>query len=163
MGEKRINTLKTLHNSYFDSENNDDFTFDSGKVSIASDAEDNYPEMFTDDMSLYQDRKDTAEKIYEIWKDSPYFEKYNSENWGIKKIPKKDVLNIFYYVKEKLEKQKKLSSFEIIIAINEFFDFNYDYIAQYILSPKMKLELYQEYYENGRKKEMEEQNTKKLF
>ena len=158
----RINTLKTLHNSYFDSEKTDDINYD-GKVAIASDAEDNYPEMFTDDMILYQDRKDTAEKIYEIWKDSSYFDKYNSSVWGIKKIPKKDVLNIFYYVKDNLEKQKKLSAFETVIAINEFFDFNYDYIVQFILSPKMKLELYQEYYENGRKKEMEEQNAKKLF
>lgn len=159
---KRINTAKTLHNSYFDSDKTEETNYD-GKISIASDVEENYPEMFTDDIILYQDRRDTDEKIYEIWRNSKYYDIYNSSTWGIKKIPKKYVAEIFYYVKENLEKRKKLTAMETVIAINEFFDFNYDFVAHYILSPRLKLELYQEYYENGRRHDMEEQNSKKLF
>lgn len=159
---KRINTAKTLHNSYFDSDKTEDYNY-SGKIAIASDVEDNYPEMFTADPVLYSDRKDTDEKIYKIWKNSKYYDIYNSSTWGIKKIPKKDIVSIFYYVKERLEREKEITALETVIAISEFFDFNYDYVAQYVLSPKLKLELYQEYYENGKRRVMNEQNSKKLF
>ena len=101
----------------------------------------------TEDQSLLIDRKDTDEKLYEIFKNSPYAERYMSSGQPIK-IDKKDIFDIFYYCKEHLEKIKDLTAYEMTIAINEFFDFNYNYIVNKVLSVKMKSEIYEDYYNN---------------
>lgn len=51
-------------------------------------------------------------------------------------------------MKENLAKQKKLSAYETVLAINEFFDFNYDFIVKKVLSSKMLAEILEDYYEN---------------
>jgi hypothetical protein len=35
-----------------------------------------------------------------------------------------------------------------VLAINEFFDFNYDFIVKKVLSPVMIAEILEDYYEN---------------
>ena len=55
---------------------------------------------------------------------------------------------VFFYMKENLMKQKKLTAYETVIAINEFFDFNYDFVVKKVLSPVMIAEILEDYYEN---------------
>ena len=49
-----------------------------------------------------------------------------------------NIEEVFNYTKTELDKVKKLNPIELIIAINEFFDFNYDYVYKKVLTPKMK-------------------------
>jgi len=41
--------------------------------------------------------------------------------------------------------------YEIIIAINEFFEFNYEYVVKRVISPKIKAQILEDYYNNGMK------------
>ena len=51
-------------------------------------------------------------------------------------------------MKEKLLKVKTISAYETVIAINEFFDFNYDFVVKKVLSSKMMAEILEDYYTN---------------
>jgi hypothetical protein len=80
------------------------------------------------------------------------------------KIPKDSISEVFNYVKDELLNIKKLNPIELIISINEFFDFNYDYVYRKVLTPKMKQELLEDYYKNeGVKKQVNEGSSIKLF
>ena len=80
------------------------------------------------------------------------------------KIPKDSINEVFNYVKDELLSIKKLNPIELIISINEFFDFNYDYVYRKVLTPKMKQELLEDYYKNeGVKKHVNEGSSIKLF
>lgn len=67
--------------------------------------------------------------------DSPYSKKYKSENGVITKIPKEKIPEIFEYTKKELAKIKQLTAMEVVIAINEFYDFNYDHVYKKVLTP----------------------------
>ena len=66
-------------------------------------------------------------------------------------------------MKNKLSEVKSLSAYETVIAINEFFDFNYDYVVKKVLSPKIKAEILEDYYNNGMKERMDNNAAEKLF
>jgi hypothetical protein len=83
--------------------------------------------------SLYEDQlgeniieKRTAkmldDEMYEIFKESPYYEKYKKP----KRADSNDRLKMYYYFKEKLLKNKNYTNMEIFIAFAEFFQVNYD-------------------------------------
>lgn len=149
-----INTGKVLNNAWIQG------TAESsspGSISIDPSMEKQYDYALTSDPILLQERKDTQEKLYEIFKESPWFEKYggNIGPNGIpipKKIDKNDVVELFYYMKEKLDNVKKLNVSEVIIAINEFFELNYDEIVNKVLSVPLKSKLYEELYEEHQEK-----------
>ena len=42
------------------------------------------------------------------------------------KIPKENIPEVFEYTRKELAKVKTLTAMEVVIAINEFYDFNYD-------------------------------------
>lgn len=141
-----INTGKVLNNTWI--QGTAESTM-SGPIAIDPSMEKQYDYALTSDPILLQERKDTQEKLYQIFKDSPYFEKYGGFAKGTdipapKKIEKGDIINVFYYMKEELDKLKKLSISEEIIAINEFFEFNYDTIVNDVLSIPLKSKLYEE-------------------
>lgn len=124
----------------------------------------------TDDIVLLNERKDTEQKLYDIWVVSPYVKQFTpvliSEEplvYNIPKIPKEEISKIFYYMKNKLSEVKTLSAYEMVIAINEFFDFNYDYVVKKVLSPKIKAEILEDYYNNGMKERMDNNAAEKLF
>ena len=124
----------------------------------------------TDDIVLLNERKDTEQKLYDIWVVSPYVKQFApvliSEEplvYNIPKIPKEEISKIFYYMKNKLSEIKTLSAYEMVIAINEFFDFNYDYVVKKVLSPKIKAEILEDYYNNGMKERMDNNAAEKLF
>ena len=119
----------------------------------------------TDDPELLTDRKDTAEIIYKIFMDSSLSDgRFLIEGTQIIKIPKDSIAEVFNYVKDELLNIKKLNPIELVISINEFFDFNYDYVYRKVLTPKMKQELLEDYYKNeGVKKQVNEGSSIKLF
>ena len=119
----------------------------------------------TEDPELLTDRKDTAEIIYKIFVDSSYNDgRFLIEGTQVMKIPKDSINEVFNYVKDELLSIKKLNPIELIISINEFFDFNYDYVYRKVLTPKMKQELLEDYYKNeGDKKHVNEGPSIKLF
>ena len=124
----------------------------------------------TDDIVLLNERKDTEQQLYDIWIVSPFVKQFTpvliSKEplvYNIPKIPKEEISKIFYYMKNKLSEVKSLSAYETVIAINEFFDFNYDYVVKKVLSPKIKAEILEDYYNNGMKERMDNNAAEKLF
>lgn len=161
----RINTAKTLHNSYFDGKNYD-LNFDNNApMSVHQDVASQYDYATTDDPELLTDRKDTAEIIYKIFMDSSLSDgRFTIEGTQVIKIPKDSIADVFNYVKDELLKVKRLNPIELVIAINEFFDLNYDFVYRKVLTPKMKQELLEDYYKNeGVKKQVNEGSSIRLF
>lgn len=146
---ERINTSKTLHNSYFDADKYDLSFNSNAPIQVNSDMYDQYDYAMTDDIELLNDRKNSAELIYEIFVSSQYNDgRFLIKDTSVIKIPKENIEEVFNYTKTELDKVKKLNPIELIIAINEFFDFNYDYVYKKVLTPKMKQELLDDYYKN---------------
>lgn len=173
----RINTAKTLHNNSYFEGNNYDLTFNNNApISVHPSMYSQYDFAMTDDPELLNDRMDSAKIIYDIFKNSEYndgrfniqqerteYSNEDSENFLIR-IPKENVKEVFEYVKTELLKRKKLNSIELIIAINEFFDFNYEFVYKKVLSSKDKQEILDDYYTNeGMKRKMDECTSIKLF
>lgn len=166
----RINTSKMLSNDgYFASV---DYNADLSQQTMAVSplVAEQYDYALTDDIVLLNERKDTERKLYDIWEISPYVKQFTpvliSEDplvYNIPKIPKEEISKIFYYMKNKLQEIKNLSAYETVIAINEFFDFNYDYVVKKVLSPKIKAEILEDYYNNGMKERMDNNVAEKLF
>jgi len=105
-------------------------------MQVHSDMSSQYDYAITDDPELLQDRKNSAEVIYQIFIESEYNDgRFVVVDTSIIKIPKDNVAEVFNYVKVELCKIKKLNPSELIIAINEFFDFNYDFIYKKVLTP----------------------------
>ena len=96
---------------------------------------------------LLQDRLDTDQKLYEIFNNAPWKDNYIGADRLIK-IPKEDISKVFGYTREKLSKIKKLTAYEMVIAINEFYGFNYEYVVKKVLSPKIVAEILDDYYKN---------------
>lgn len=172
----RINTTKTLHNSYFDGDKYDQTFNVNTPIAVNSMVADQYDYAVTDNPELLNDRKNSAELIHKIFTESIYndgrFEVKQREdiysvegvNNSLIKIPKENIAEVFNYVKTELLKQKNLNPIELIIAINEFFDFNYDYVYKKVLTPKMKQEILEDYYKNeGMHERMQEGSSIKLF
>lgn len=163
-------TTKILNNGYF-TKNIGEENFGTRKIKISpyyNTAQ--HEEAFTEDPVLLQERKDTEQQLYKLFKESPYWDKYpieaaqDSSKPITPKIPKAETSEVFYYFKEKLEAIRKISTMELIIAINEFFEFSYDFVAKKVLSPKLKMELYCELYDQGFKKsEMDDIASVTLF
>jgi len=61
-------------------------------------------------------------EMYEIFQQSPYFDKYKKP----KRADGSDRIKMYYYFKEKLLLQRKYSNKDIFIAFAEFFQINYD-------------------------------------
>lgn len=161
----RINTSKMLsNNSYFSSVDfGENVSKQAMKPSPAVDEQ--YDFAMTEDVVQLLDRQENAELLYEIWVASPYKKKFKEITSGTNapKIPKEHIQEVFYYMKTKLTEKKSISTQELVMAINEFFEFNYDYICKKVLSPKMKAEIIEEYYNNGMKERIDITIDKKLF
>ena len=142
-----INTTKTLSNENYFNGGSENLSATSKNIAINPMVEDCYRESVTEDPVLLQDRQDTDNKIYEIFNNAPWKEKYIEED-GIIKIPKEDIQKVFGYTREKLSKIKKLTAYEMVLAITEFYDFNYDFVVKKVLSPKIVAEILEDYYKN---------------
>jgi hypothetical protein len=157
----RIDTLSLIKNNSYKNGGviSDNSYNSSSKMVVDPTMYDRYDFAMTDDIVLLNERKETNEILYNIFHDSSWGKKYMKDN-EISKINKEDIHNVFYYCKNELLKNKNLSIFEMLIAINEFFDFNYNYIFKNVLSVKLKAELYNDLYKLGymeNKEDLEEQ------
>lgn len=159
---ERLNTTKFLENETFYQGGLDVDTLPQEiKINVA--VSDQYDYSVTEDPVLLQERKDTEERLYEIYMRAPFYKEYQ-KNDDPMKIPKEDIIKVFSYMKEHLQRVKTLSAFETVIAITEFFDFNYDYVVKKCLSPHMMAELLEDYYTNmGMASKMNEVAENPLF
>lgn len=162
---KRINTLGIFDNTdFFNGGSYAEEHISRKSISINPLVEEQYDYSVAEDIVLLQDRKETTEIIYDIFQKAPFAPFYTDNETGIIKIPKNDIQRVFYYVKDRLLKRKKLSAFETVIAINEFFEFNYEYIVKKVLSSNMMSEILDDYYQNlGMKDRIEDESLNPLF
>ena len=145
--QHRINTTKTLSNDGYFNGGTENFGAVSGRIAINPMVESQYKESVTEDPVLLQDRIDTDQKLYDIFYSAPWHQNFIDKD-GLIKIPKDDIAKVFSYTREKLSHIKKLTAYEMVIAINEFYDFNYDYVVKKVLSPKILSEILNDYYMN---------------
>ena len=146
----RINTSKMLSNDnfYTGGYSTENMSTTMRSISVAPEVSDRYDFSVTEDPVLLQDRIDTNERLYKIFEAAPFHDDYVDSSTNFIKIPTKDISRVFHYMKEMLLRQKKLTAYETVLAINEFFDFNYDFIVKKVLSSKMLAEILEDYYEN---------------
>ncbi len=142
-----INTTKTLSNDGYFSGGSENLSASSKTISVNPMVEDRYQESVTEDPVLLQDRQDTDKKLYEIFQNAPWRDNYVQPD-GTIKIPKDHIPKVFGYTRQKLSKMKKLTAYEMVIAINEFYEFNYDYVVKKVLGPKIVAEILDDYYKN---------------
>lgn len=120
---------------------------------------------------LLNERKDTDELIHKIFFESKFATKYitdiadedgNNTAFDIR-IPKADVGKVFDYTMQKLKEHKKISIFESVIAICEFYNFSYKTIFYDVLTPVVQQQLIAEIYDMGIKKDIEKEILNPLF
>ena len=172
---KRINNSTLLNNSFSEGVKTIDNFDANAPMTIVSDLDSQYDFALTDDIELLNDRKDTANILHKLFKESIFndgrFEILQDETEftagkqnSLIKIPKENIAEVFNYFKDELLKVKKINPIELVIAINEFFEFNYDYVYKKVITPKFKYEILEDYYKNeGFKQKMDEDTTIKLF
>ena len=111
---------KIINNSYNSGNiNYEDF---SGTIKIDDKISSLYDDQLGEHIAELHVLKMLDEEIYDIFLESPFYEKYKNP----KRIDKGDMIKMYYYFKEKLTKQRKFSPSEIFIAFAEFFQINYD-------------------------------------
>lgn len=161
---KRINTAKVLNNTYFSGDGmGDEYFAPARTMQVSPLVSDQYDFAMTEDIVLLNERKDTAEKLYEIYRTSPYNGHYRTK-LGVMKVPKDKIFEIFHYTQKRLRTVKNITAYEMVLAINEFYDFSYDFIYSKVLSPAMKVEILDDYYNNqGMKDRMDQAASDPLF
>lgn len=159
----RINTHKTLSNEGYFSNVEYGSELSTSSMNVAPVIEDQYDYAFTDDPVLLNERKRFQEMLYDFFVNSPYYTRYTEASTNVIKIPKDQIQEVFYYFKDKLLEAEHISAYEYVIAINEFFDFNYEYIVNKVLSSKIKTQIIEDYYKNGMKSRIDEDAQTKLF
>lgn len=81
-----------------------------------------YEDQHSENMFEVRTLKTLNEEIYQIFLDSPFYEKYKNP----KRVDKGDMVKMYYYFKEKLLTEKSYSSSQIFMGFAEFFQINYD-------------------------------------
>lgn len=111
---------KILNNSY----NTGDIEYDSFTQPMKVD--ERVTHLYKDQLSenIVEERtiKLLDEKIYDLFVDSPFYEKYQSP----KRVDKNDLLKMYYYFKDRLVKENSFTSVQIFMGFAEFFQINYD-------------------------------------
>ncbi|NMC59099.1 MAG: hypothetical protein GYA51_06920 [Candidatus Methanofastidiosa archaeon] len=111
---------KIINNSY----NSGDIEYENFTQPMKVDdrVSDLYSDTISDNMVEERTNKVLDEKIYELFEQSPFYEKYKNP----KRVDKNDLVKMYYYFKERLLKEKTFSSTQIFIGFAEFFQINYD-------------------------------------
>ncbi len=123
-----------INNSYEDIDYTAD-RFTQSTLTIDPAISDNYKEVLSEDMEEVYNLKQLDETLNELYENSPWYGKYGR---NIKKIERGDIYDIYYYFKERLENMKMYSIMHIFCSICEFFDFNYKYVYNEIVSLRDK-------------------------
>ena len=105
-----------------------DFQGFVGQMKVHHSVVDLYQDQLSDDLVEYRTLKMLEEELYEMFIKSQYYNKYKK----IKRVDKNELVQMFYYFKEKLAISCKFSNMEIFIGIAEFFQINYEQLYQSI-------------------------------
>lgn len=120
------NKDKIFGNSY--NTGNIDFEI-LGKIKVHDDYDYFNPD-FSDNSFETFGKDELQQNLYELFEQSPYFEKYSK----IKRVPKNDMVKIYYYFAEPLRKRDKYTLVEIFIEICGFMNLNFKEMF-YLLLP----------------------------
>jgi len=110
---------KILNNSFNSGELN--FREFTHAIKIDSRVSELYEDQLGDVLE-HRSMKLLNEILYDIFIESPYYEKYKNP----KRVDKNDMIKMYYYFKEEITKVKSFNSMELFIGFAEFFQINYD-------------------------------------
>lgn len=109
------------------------------EIRVSSAVENQYIEATTDNISDIYVNRTIDEILYEIFLISPYYEKYNM---SVKKIDKKEVPGLWLYFRDELRRTtKNINTVQILCAIAEFFNLDYNILYNDIISITDKSEI----------------------
>lgn len=113
---------KIINNSY----NTGEIEHESfrGDIKIDPKIEKQYKEYSSENIIEHRTFEILNDRIYDMFINSAFHEKYKKP----KRVDKKDMPKIFYYMKDRLDKENTFSTMEIFISIAEFFQINYKYL-----------------------------------
>lgn len=145
---------KIIQNSY----NSGDIEYEAfiQPMKIDDRVSDLYKDTISENIIEERTYKLLYDKIYNMFLESPWHEKYSN----MKRVDKSDLTKMYYYFKERLVKENTFSPIQMFIGFAEFFQLNYDqlYIEIGVLDKESLLkELNEKFSLNRRIK------TKKLF
>lgn len=123
-----------INNSYEDVDYTSD-RFTQNTLSINPLVSDDYKEVLSEDLDEVYNLKQLDEAMNELYLESPWYSKYGK---NIKKVERGDIFEIYYYFKERLESTKMYGIVHIFCSICEFFDLNYKYVYNDIVSLRDK-------------------------
>ncbi|MFW6310862.1 MAG: hypothetical protein ACOC1K_01360 [Nanoarchaeota archaeon] len=111
---------KIINNSY----NTGDINYEAftTPMRVSSRVESQYEDQLSENMIERRTIKMLEEELYELFKASPFYEKYKNP----KRVDKNDMIKMYYYFKERLLKKKSFSPSEIFKGFGEFFQINYN-------------------------------------
>lgn len=116
----RMKEDKIINNSY----NTGEIEYEAftGSMKIDDRVASLYEDQHSENMFEVRTLKELNDRIYELFKESPYHEKYKNP----KRVDKGDMVKMYYYFKELLVKDKSYSNSQIFMGFAEFFQINYD-------------------------------------
>lgn len=111
---------KIINNAY----NSGGIEFDAfgATMKVDSMAEFLYEDQHSDNMVELRTVKKLNEDIYNLFKTSPFYEKYK----GMKRVDKSDMIKMYYHFKKELVISNTYSLVQIFMGFAEFFQINYD-------------------------------------
>lgn len=149
---------KIFNNSYDSVEYGRERTTNAS-ISISPLIEDRYKENTSENMEEVYDMNELMEFINEEYKKSEFYEKYKQDP---KDIDRCDVLNIYYYFKDKIKAQGRYDVIQTFCAIAEVFNFKYNTLYNNMITLEEKAEILEAFEQNmGMKKRF--LRAKKLF
>lgn len=161
---KRINTTRALSNESFYNGGMETEIINTMSIAISPLIESQYDYAVTDDPVQLQERKRMNEILYEIFSQSPFRHSYEDPETKLIKIPKEDIAKVFHYSKTHLIKRcGDISAREMLITINEFYSFDYNYIVKHIIGSRLYSEVLEEYYNDGLRSRIDESSAEPLF
>lgn len=161
---KRINTTRALSNESFYNGGMETEIINTMSIAISPLIESQYDYAVTDDPVQLQERKRMNEILYEIFAQSPFRHSYEDPETKLIKIPKEDIAKVFHYSKTHLIKRcGDISAREMLITINEFYSFDYNYIVKHIIGSRLYSEVLEEYYNDGLRSRIDESSAEPLF
>ena len=117
---KEVKEDKILNNSYNQGEQN--FENFSGTMKVHEKVFSLYEDQLGENIIEHRTLRKLDDEMYEIFKESPYYEKYKKP----KRADGNDRIKMYYYFKKRLSVEKNYSNMEMFIAFAEFFQVNYD-------------------------------------
>lgn len=161
---KRINTTRALSNESFYNGGIETEVINTQSIAISPMIESQYDYAVTEDPVALIERKRNNEILYDIFISSPFRHSYEDPETKMIKVPKEDIAKVFHYSKLHLTKRcGDISARELLIIINEFYGFDYNYVVKHIIGSRLYSEVLEEYYNDGQRSRIDESSAEPLF